>query len=384
MLSVTVSLVAHQYAKAVLKIWEQASIDRGTAHAQYHVPGFYDEPDALKLETSFSERDDLPRALLSDTAVLAISPRLLLEGIISSKGKTVYFLGKGVHGPSELNVSTQLFRASADNGSFVSTPTPQSVVLGRGLADALDLKLGDEANLMVSTIHGAVNGIDVIVGGIIDLPVAILSKRILYMDLVAAQKAVEMPGFYNELAIRLKPHIDPSWWVTGQKSHPSFRHLDLKGWWDIDKVIVKAESLWDAVVRVVSCLLFVTAGLSVLNMILMLVSEQTIEIGTLLALGAKRLHVFTIVGCQAFLIGSLGALLGAILANAILIVMAAIGIPFESPFGGGVFLVHPKLSFSATLTTFLAGIIVSSFASFFPARKASKLEPVLAFRGQIT
>ncbi len=380
----TVSIVATQYAKAVLKIWEQASIDRGTAHAQYHVSGYFDEPDTLKMETSFSAEHPILMSLANDSMVEAISRRLLLEGIISAKGKTVYFLGKGVDGPAELKVSTQLFRPSPENGTFIDAASPHKIVLGRGLAEALDLHLGDEANLMLSTIYGSVNGIDVMVGGIIDLPIAILSKRLLYLDLGAAQKAVEMSGRFNELAVRLKPSISPFIWVAKQNASSASERLDLKGWWDIDTIIVKAENLWDAVVRIVSLLLFITAGLSVLNMILMLVSEQIIEIGTLMALGAKRWHIFQLIGCQAFLIGTSGALIGAFFANSLLYVMGRIGIPFESPFGGGFFMVHPATGFVVTFIAMCSGIFVALGASILPAYKASKLEPVLAFRGQIT
>lgn len=379
-LSVTVSIVANQYAKAVLKIWEQASIDRGTAHAQFHMPGFFDDPDSIKFETTFQDNDEISSFLKADTQIEAFSRRLLLEGIISAHGKTVYFLGKAVDGPAELKVSPALFTPSPKNGLFISEKSPEKIVLGRGLAESLDLNLGDEASLMLSTIHGAVNGLDVVIAGIIDLPIAMLSKRLLYMDLSAAQKAVEMPGRFNELAVRLQTGINPRTWVS-QKTRPD---LDLRGWWDIDKIIVKAQDLWDAVVRLVSFLLFITAGLSVLNMILMLVSEQTIEIGTLLALGARERHIYTLVFCQASLIGFIGALVGVLVANAAILSMDLIGIPFESPFGGGIFLVHPKIGITTTVVAFLAGIAVASFASILPARRAAKLEPVVAFRGQST
>lgn len=247
-LSVTVSIVANQYAKAVLKIWEQASIDRGTAHAQLHKAGFFDDPDSLKVETTFEDGDALLSSLNRDPEVEGVSRRLLLEGVISAHGKTVYFLGKAINSPTETLVSPQLFTPSIRNGIFISEKSPEKIVLGRGLADALDLKIGDEANLMVSTVHGAVNGLDVTIGGIIHLPIAVLSKRLLYMDLSAAQKAVEMPKRFNELAIRLKPGIDPRIWVKEQPAHQLHHDLELRGWWDIDKIIVKAQELIQSVI----------------------------------------------------------------------------------------------------------------------------------------
>ena len=385
-LSVSVSIIANQYAKAVLKIWEQASIDRGTAHVQVHKSGYFDDPDSLDVRTTFRSEDLFLRSLVDDPKVEAISPRLLLEGVISAHGKTVYFLGKAVDGPSEMLVSPKLFAPSGASGDFVSSELAEKIVLGRGLAESLELKIGDEANLMVSTVHGAVNGVDVVIGGIIDLPIAMLSKRLLYMDLRAAQKTVEMPNRFNEIAIRLKSDTEIRMWIKDKTLSPLFQRqdIDLRGWWDIDKIILKAQNLWDAVVRIVSVLLFITAGLSVLNMVLMLISEQTIEIGTLLALGAKERHIYALVICQATILGLLGATSGASFANIVLLATDWIGVPFESPFGGGVFMVHPKMSLVTTLMTFFSGIAVAVIASVIPAKKASKLDPVVAFRGQLT
>jgi ABC-type lipoprotein release transport system permease subunit len=73
-----------------------------------------------------------------------------------------------------------------------------------------------------------------------------------------------------------------------------------------------------------------------------------------------------------------------LIANLVLLTMDNIGIPFESPFGGGIFLVHPKIGIPVTLVTALAGMTVASTASILPAHKAARLEPVVAFRGQST
>lgn len=383
-LSVVVSLVATRYSTAVLKIWENGSIDHGTSHAQLHVQGYYDRPDVLTETITFPDGHDIEKRLGSDGSVLAVGKRLVFEGIISSGTKTIYFLGRAVSPEAELVVSPELFHPGVDQGKFVASDAPSGVTIGKGLAETLGLKLGDEATIMAHTLTGAVNGIDVLVTGIIDFPVPAMSKRLVYMNLAQAQKGLKIPGRYSELAVRLKPGVDPGPWVEALRADAENAKLDLRGWWQIDPVIVKVKEIWDSVVGVIIVLLFVSAAISVLNIVFMLVAERTVEIGTLMAIGARPRDIRTLFTLEASLIGAIGGAIGAVLGNLALLAMDLVGVPFDSPFSGGVLLVHPKVSVVATLAVGAVAILICYVSALAPARKAAYVEPVVAFRGQIT
>lgn len=383
-LSVMVSNIGTRYSSAVLSIWEEGSINHGTAHAQIHAKGYFDRPDVISLERTISNGDQFAQRILDDKEVDMVTRRIIFEGIISSGAKTIYFLGRAVDPDSERKVSPDVFRSDTDQGQFVSSLIPQGITIGKGLAETLGLKIGDDATLMVNTLSGSVNGVDVKVIGIVDPPLPGLSKRLVFAHIDYVQKSIKLDGRYSQLAIRLKKGSKPEPFVARHQDAAAAAGLDMRGWWQLDPMIKKVEKIWDSVVGVICFLLFVSAGISVLNIIYMLVAERTVEIGTLMAIGAKPRDIKFLFASEAILIGIIGGVIGGIFANTALKIMDIVGVPFDSPFSSGVLLVHPKTNLFVTVVIVTAGIVICYLSALAPARKAAAVEPVVAFRGQIT
>lgn len=383
-LSVGVTTFSVRYSEALLSIWENSSIDRGNGHAQIHAPKYYDHPDVLSEEIAMKEGQAVEGDLRADPGVDVVSRRLNFEGVISSGSKTVYFLGKGVVPETERKACPALFKDDGDQGEFVNAGIENGIVIGKGLADTLELKVGDEASLLIHTMSGAVNGVDVKVVGIMNMPIPAMSKRLLMMNIGYAQKFIDLPGKYTELVIRLKPGVDPDQWVPAFAPKVAGHQLDLRGWWVIDPFVRKLKKIWDSIVGVISSLLFISAAIAVLNIVFMMVAERTIEIGTLMAIGAKPRDVRTMFTLEAALIGLLGGAFGSIVSNILLQIMNVMGVRFQSPFGTGIITAHPSVSLVVSLAISGIAILICYVSALAPARKASHVEPVVAFRGQIT
>lgn len=386
-LSVSVSTISLRYSKALLEIWQNGSIDHGNGHAQLHVKGFLERPDVLS-EDHLIRADKasaaIEKTLAEDPNVAATTRRVNFEGIVSAGNKAVYFLGRAVTPETELAVAPAIFDAKSDVGSFVSVDRPDGIAIGKGLAETLGVKVGDEVSILASTLSGAVNGFDGVIIGIVNPPIPALSKRLLYMPLAKAQAGLEMVGGYTEIAVRLKPEVVPEAWVAHLLPEAESLGLDLRGWWQIDPVIRRFEKIWDSIVGVITSLLFLSAAISVLNIVYMMVAERTVEIGTLMAIGAKARDVRALFTLEAAVIGLFGGIVGSVFGNAILTGMYATGVEFQSPFGSGVLVVHPSPSLTASLIVTALGIVICAIAALAPARKAAQVEPVVAFRGQIT
>ena len=161
-------------------------------------------------------------------------------------------------------------------------------------------------------------------------------------------------------------------------------NADLKGWWDIEPIIRKVGRIWDSVVLVITFLLFVSTALSVSNIIYMMVAERTVEIGTLMAIGARPFDVSLLFSLEAVLIGLFGGVSGMVVGTLAVVLMDIFGVPFDSPFGSDQLIVHPKISLGLALVVFAFGIIICQISALAPSRKAARVEPVRAFRGQIT
>ena len=113
------------------------------------------------------------------------------------------------------------------------------------------------------------------------------------------------------------------------------------------------------------------AGILIMNVMLVAVSQRTAEIGLLKAVGASNRQVLILLQAEAILLSMLGALCGLLLGNIanLLIRNAYPDFPAYAPLWA---------SISAIAVALLAGAIFS----LLPARRAARLDPVLALSGR--
>lgn len=141
-----------------------------------------------------------------------------------------------------------------------------------------------------------------------------------------------------------------------------------------DAVLSTFESIFDMITMglagIAAISLFV-AGVLIMNVMLVAVSQRTSEIGLLKALGATERQIIALFLAEAVFLSFFGALLGLILGN------------IGSSLLGTVF---PILDFTAPTWAMVAavGVAVTSglLFSILPARRAARLDPVLALTGR--
>lgn len=110
----------------------------------------------------------------------------------------------------------------------------------------------------------------------------------------------------------------------------------------------------------------------------MSVRDQTSEIGLMKALGLGRAIVFSIFSCEAILIGFIGSFLG--LLSAMIIGQALNRLATKSFLKGidGFTLVQFNLSGCLLIVGIIC--LITFLAGTLPARRAAKLDPIIALR----
>ena len=113
------------------------------------------------------------------------------------------------------------------------------------------------------------------------------------------------------------------------------------------------------------------AGILIMNVMLVAVSQRTAEIGLLKALGAPQGQIIRLIISEAIMLSALGAIIGLLLGE-----LGCFGIRQA----------FPDLPAYAPLWAVLTAITVSLFAGFIfsllPAKQAARLDPVLALSGK--
>ena len=121
----------------------------------------------------------------------------------------------------------------------------------------------------------------------------------------------------------------------------------------------------------IAAISLIVAGVLIMNVMLVAVSQRTKEIGLLLALGAKQRQIISLFLTEAVCLSVLGALLGLILGNLGVNLLTA---------------AFPIMDFSAPRWAMAAAVVIAMSSGLLfgilPARRAARLDPVDALAGR--
>jgi putative ABC transport system permease protein len=115
-------------------------------------------------------------------------------------------------------------------------------------------------------------------------------------------------------------------------------------------------------------LTLIVGGISVANMMFLMVTERTREIGLRMALGAKRKNILFLVLLETFLIVALGGFAGIVFSKAVVLIFDNVALPS--------WLGQPHIHSWTMMITVLILFLVTFLAGIFPARSASRMQPV--------
>jgi putative ABC transport system permease protein len=122
------------------------------------------------------------------------------------------------------------------------------------------------------------------------------------------------------------------------------------------------------VVALIAAISLIVGGVGIMNIMLVSVTERTREIGIRLAIGALSREVQLQFLTEAVVLCCFGGLVGIVLALGLSVALtSAIDLPF---------LFDPFINVLSFFISALIGIVFG----YFPARRASKLDPIEALR----
>ncbi len=313
------------------------------------------------------------QALLQDDRVLGIAPRITAQVFFNSGTIAITGIVNGIDADAE----TKLFHF----GDYIVAGTtenvdriPNSIVLGKGLADKLLANPGDV--VQITTVKG--ERFTLKTEGYFQSGLQDIDKTQSFASVATVQKLLSKPSSYiTDIYIKLK---DVNAAPAIAKEYQRLFNTDAE---DIQTANAQFETgsfIRTLISYAVGITLLVVAGFGIYNILNMMIYEKMDAIAILKATGFSGRDVQKVFMLIALSIGFFGGLAGLVLGFGLCNVIDQI--PFNTaslptvttyPVNynpvfyiiGGVF---------SLVTTWLAG--------WFPARKASKIDPVIIIRGK--
>ena len=327
--------------------------------------------------------------------VAGAAPYVELQGMIGN-GTTLHAaMLRGIVPEVEPQVSS--FDDYMQTGSLADLqPGSAHVILGAGLAWALDARIGDELTVLVPVPD--------VTGGVLDTG---LRPRV-QMFTVSGIFEARVPEHDNALVLL---HMDDAAALAGTNGAPTGLRLrfddifaaprlapgvaqqlgggfEVSDWSRENASYFRAVRIEKGMMTVLLMLIVAVAAFNIVAALMMVVNEKRNDIAILRTLGLKPGGVVAIFMTQGVLIGGVGTVLGLILGLALALNVETIVPWLENLFGRQV--MDPTVYYITQIpsdvqapqvtTVTLLALILTVLATIYPARRAAATEPAEALR----
>ncbi|GAB4541941.1 MAG: ABC transporter permease [Anaerolineales bacterium] len=319
-------------------------------------------------------------AALAQSNVISATRRIQTGGLATSRAGAFSIRIIGIEPEAEAPISLIAQRISA--GVWLNGADQDAVLIGRGLADQMNVSVGDRITVVGSDIHKQNRQRTMTIIGIYDIGLPSIEKTTVYISLAEAQALYGLDGKSSEVQINLEK--------LGQEDQavralaPMLPGYEVASWKENYPELESAINGKSAVMNVFGVIIIAIAGIGILNLLLMAIYERTREIGLLGAMGLKPRQIAALFILEGAFIGVAGALTGAALGILLNAALGQVGLDYSSYANIAEYMalingkVYPSLGVNHLLNRMATVVVISTLAAWIPAREAARREPAEA------
>lgn len=373
-------IISGGFVEDVFVQLRESTIHSRLGHAQIFRAGYLEygrrEPTRYLIE----EAQPLVNLVRTIPHVKEVMTRVNFSGLANNGRADLPIIGEGIEANKEARLGTAMIFTA---GHTLQNADPFGIIIGEGVATALQLKLGSPLNLTVTTPDGALNTLEFTVTGVFRSFSKEYDDRAVRIAQAAAQELLYTQAVHNVVvALDDTTHTDAV--VYQLRNKLDKLGYEVKSWQELAGFYNKTVALYKRQFGALQVIILVMLVLSVASTVNMVVYERTGEFGTLLALGLKRRQIFQLVLLENTLLGLVGGVLGVAVGLALAVTISAIGLPMPPPPGSNAaytasIRIVPWVLGMAALT----GAVAAILAALLPGRRASRLAVADALRHNI-
>ncbi len=329
--------------------------------------------------------EDLAAKLEAIPGVRSVTPAAYQTVLLSFGGEAIGVVAKGVEPERERLGDEALQRIVA--GTFDFAPDADGIdalLVGKQLADDWKMRPGDYVTL--TSPQGRLTPFGLIprtrrfrVTGIFDSGFYDYDRNWCFMTLHAAQSLAGTSDVVNALEFRLD-NPERAAEVARRAEQVSGQGFMATTWMEQNFALFRALRLEKLVTAIFIGLITFVAGLNILVVLSMTVTDKAKDIAVLMAMGARRAQIRNIFLWQGIAVGSTGTFMGLILGYAFTLIAGSYQlIPLDPQIYAVSYVpFHPSVLDGMWIA--VAAMAISIGATILPARSAARLLPVEILR----
>ena len=365
--------------QGLLSDMEETVVEVELGDLQIHAPTYLDDPS---LYTAIDDVDALLARL--EAAGFRASARLVGAGLAAAHDSAAGASLRGIDVAADARVSVIATRLAA--GAWLDDGDPTGVVVGRRLARALDLAVGDELVVLSQALDGSIANDLYTVRGILESVSDGVDRSAVFLTAAAFRELFVMPAGAHQVVVRKPDDVELAAALeTAQGLAPG---LDTQSWRSLMPTLATYLDSARQMMSIISAIIYIVVAILILNAMLMAVFERIREFGVLKALGIEPRQVLSLIFVESALQTGLALAIGLALSIPTLWYLVAFGI--DTGALGGVSVLGATFStvWQAAVSPFtfvnpsLTLILLVLLAVTYPALRAARISPVEAMRHQ--
>lgn len=249
---------------------------------------------------------------------------------------------------------------------------PSGIIIGVGLADKFQLKMGDK--LSITSPSGTIHLMKIV--GLFNTGTTNYDESQTFALLNRVQNLLERPNVANRLILKLQ---DPQ--QSAVVAHQIERELGYKtqSWQEASQDLMNLVLIRNLIMYSVVSAILLVASFGIYNVISTVVLEKTKDIAILKSIGFEARDIERIFLIEGAILGLIGSISGSVLGLTLMYGLSRIAI--KSPFNTTRAFLPIDWSSDQLLIAIAFAMLSALFAAWLPARKGGRVRPVDILRG---
>ena len=324
--------------------------------------------------------------------IVAAAPYINFTGLVESGSNMRAIQVKGVD-PQQENRLSSLPNFVQNNAWASFKAGEQQVILGKGVADALHVKQGDWVSIMIPNSDAdhqllQPKRVRLHVTGILQLS-GQLDHNFAMIPMQDAQQYLEMGSSVTGIAIKVTDVFHANTLVR-DAGEVTNSYVYIKSWIGTYGYMYRDIQMIRAIMYLAMVLVIGVACFNIVSTLVMAVKDKSSDIAVLRTLGAKDGLIRAIFVWYGLLAGSVGSLIGVAIGVICALNLTSIINGLEYLIGhkflsGDIYFIDflpSELHWLDVIYVLVTALLLSLLASWYPARRASRIDPARVLSGQ--